>query len=524
MRVNFLKFSFLMAFLMVIVSACEKDAPTPEPPAADLSPLVMTYEDFITPDDVQIVSPDSTYISVSAAFVEKMGIDNFKNRVVTIWRTIGTVPFVRIITDSKVENGEIILTTTRGEFSDMFSDAEFSIESDLYVDRDAPTRVTRAGTNEEVDDVSEKYIDDEGVHHPAVIILDENSPITRSIQTRAGVAKNYYTAEELLESNLAFDIISIDSDFEFGYPEYDDDDDDDSDDDDDDEGGAEVYIRGKVGVAAKLSAYANIDISWFKLRKLEAGVKGSVEAAAKLSVGIEREIEKKWEKKLASLGKTTLVYWVGVIPVPFTLESSLVQRTEATATASIELLASGKYQLEFEKGFKYEYNTGWTNTSKESKSTKSFSFDGINGSASLEASTGTFYEVGFYLAGSAGPKMAFGPSISAEAEVSAAYDPSEGFTVEANVGAYASLSGNIGAKVKVLGYTLAKWETNFDIFKATMFEGSLSWSFTEDAWNQLNLEWTNSMNHDSSEWTFSAPQYPASPYPLRDGKNFYFVK
>ena len=161
MRVNFLKFSFLMTFLMVFASACEKDTPTPEPPAAEFSPLVMTYEDFITPDDVQIVSPDSTYISVSSAYVKKMGIENFKNRPVTIWRTIGTVPFVRIITDSKEENGQVILTTKRGEFCDMFSDVEMSLETDIYVDDDAPTRATRAGTNEEVDDVSEKYIDDE---------------------------------------------------------------------------------------------------------------------------------------------------------------------------------------------------------------------------------------------------------------------------------------------------------------------------------------------------------------------------
>ena len=520
MRVNFLKFSFLMTFLMVFASACEKDTPTPEPPAAEFSPLVMTYEDFITPDDVQIVSPDSTYISVSSAYVKKMGIENFKNRPVTIWRTIGTVPFVRIITDSKEENGQVILTTKRGEFCDMFSDVEMSLETDIYVDDDAPTRATRAGTNEEVDDVSEKYIDEEGIHHPAVIILDENSPITRSIQTRAGEVKNYYTAEELLESNIAFDIINLNSDFEFGYPELDDDDDDDNSDEDDDDGGPSVFVRGKVGVSAKLSAYANINVSWFRLQKLEAGVRGSVGASAKLSVGVEGELKKKWEKKLASLGSTTFVYWVGIVPVPFKLESSLMQRTETKASASVELLASGKYQLEFEKGFKYENGIGWTNTSKESKTTKSFNFDGIYGSASLEASTGTFYEVGFYLAGSIGPKMAFGPALSAEAEVSATVLP-EGVTVDANVGAYASLSGNIGAKVKVLGYTLAKWETTFDIFKATLFEGSLSWSFTEDSWNELNAEWTNIMDQNSAQW---APQYPTTPYPVRDGKSLYFKK
>ena len=120
--------------------------------------------------------------------------------------------------------------------------------------------------------------------------------------------------------------------------------------------------------------------------------------------------------------------------------------------------------------------------------------------------------------------MAFGPALSAEAEVSASIVPNEGVTVDANVGAYASLSGNIGAKVKVLGYTLAKWETTFDIFKATLFEGSLSWSFTEDSWNELNAEWTNIMDQNSSQWTWDAPQHPVAPYQLRDSESLYFVK
>jgi hypothetical protein len=101
-----------MAIAMVVMSACnDDDSPVLEPKPEDLVPFAMTYVDFITPDDVQILTADTTSISVSSAYAEKMGIKFFKDRAVTIWRTMGTVPFIRIITDAQENNGKIILTT-----------------------------------------------------------------------------------------------------------------------------------------------------------------------------------------------------------------------------------------------------------------------------------------------------------------------------------------------------------------------------------------------------------------------------
>ena len=66
---------------MVVMSACkDDDSPVLEPQPEDLTPFAMTYVDFITPDDVQILSADTTRISVSSAYAEKMGIKFFKDR------------------------------------------------------------------------------------------------------------------------------------------------------------------------------------------------------------------------------------------------------------------------------------------------------------------------------------------------------------------------------------------------------------------------------------------------------------
>ena len=508
MKFKFFKLSVIMTIAMVVMSACEKESIDPQPKPEDLKPFAMTYVDFITPNDVQILSEDTTLISVNMEYAEKMGIKYFKDRAVTIWRTMGTVPFIRKITDAQERGNEIILTTTRGEFADMFENVDMSLVSDLHVDRDyQPMGATRSASGELVTDISDKYQDDNGVYHPAVIIFDEDSPMAINMQTRSGVTRNYFTAEELLEQNATFNIINVQSDFKFDhrYPKKD---------DEVDNNGSSVHFRGKVGVSAELSAYANVSVGFFKLKKFEAGVKGSLGLTAKMGVAIQKQVEKEWERELMPVGGHVMVFWVGPIPVPLVYESSINHRTKVSGTASLDLLASGKYTLSFEEGCLYEAGKGWKNISKESKSSKAFNYDGIRGSAKFEANTGIFYEMGIYFGCSAGPEFSFGPSISAEAEVSSSATMDKGLDVNASVAAYAGLSGEIGAKVKVLGYNLAKWSTTFDLFKLTLFEGSLNWHFSEESWDKLGVEWNTILNQGSDEWNLGKATQTMIPYRL----------
>ena len=503
-----------MTIAMVVMSACkDDDTPVLEPQPEDLVPFAMTYVDFITPNDVQILSSDTTRISVSSAYAKKMGIKYFKDRAVTIWRTIGTVPFIRIITDAQENNGEIILTTKRGEFSDMFENLDASLVTDLYVNRNyVASRSTRNSAGEEVTDVSGKYMDNEGVYHPAVIIVEEGSPAARSLQSRTGSTKNYFTAEELLEQNASFDILNVQTDFKFDhkFPK------------DAEDTETAVHIKGKVGLSAKLTGYADINISWFRLMRFEAGVKGSAGVSTKLSFGLQKEIEKEWTTEIMPVGGHMIVFWIGPIPVPLVYESSINHKTKASATASLEVLASGKYELSFSKGILYERGNGWKDLSQKTKTEKYFRFDGIKGSAKVEASNGIYYEMGIYLGGSMGPEFSFGPYVSAEAEVASTMDVvNQQMIVEGSLGAYAGLAGELGAKLKVLGYELAKWSTTFDVFKLTLFEGNLTWTFTDESWGKLEAEWNHLMNQGSEEWDFDNAAKVVVPYRLPEqGMNF----
>ena len=513
MRTKFLDLLVVIAFAMTLASSCNKHHSSADPkPEIRKEPLVMTYEDFITPSDVQILSSDSTRISVSKAYVEKMGITDFKDRAVTIWRTIGTIPFVRIIKDSKVENDKVILTTERGDFCDMFENLDISLETNLYVDRDyVPALATRSGSTLEVEDVSGKYQDDAGVYHPAVIIFDEDSPALKGLQTKTGETKNYFTAEELLADNFSFDLINVNSDFilDYAYPKT-----------DEDKGvadsDAKIHVRGKVGVNAKLSSYINVNISWFKLKKFEVGFKGNLGLAAKVNVGVEKKLEYKWEQKLAELGYVTSVFWIGIIPVPYSVETTIKEKIKAMAQASIAVYTTAKYDLGFEKGILYTSSDGWKNTSKENTRKGSFNLDGLKGSGRLEASAGTFVEVAVKFGFSAGPTFSFGPKLSAEAEASAGVDLHNNI-FEGKVGAYVGLSGELGTKVDILGYTLAKWTTTFDLFKITLFSGSFKYTYSDEEWNNLQAEWTTIAEKHSSQWEWSdRTNSPSIPYRLPD--------
>ena len=509
-----------MAVVMAMISACNKHgSDTPATPARQ-APIVMTYEDFITPDDVTILNSDTTKIAVSSSYAAKLGVTDFSNRAVTIWRTIGTIPFIRIITSAKVEKDRVVLTTERGEFCDMFENLDVSLETDLFINRDyVPSVARRSGTTLNVNDISSKYTDENGVLHPAVIIFDENSPAVRGIQTKTGETKNYFTAEELLEDNFDFDIIDVHSDFEldFAYPKEKDED---EDDDDDDDSAARLHIQGKIGLLAKLSAYANINISWFKLKKFETGLRGEASIAAKASIGVEKEIKKEWEKELLSLGEVYSVFWVGIIPVPYSVETSIKAKAEASAKASIAVYASYQYKAEFEKGCRYTSDNGWENTSKKGGSNSKFTFDAIKGSAEVEAELGAFYEVAVKFGGSAGPTFALGPKLSAEAsaEASALGNNNAAFKVSGSASVDIGISGELGTKITILGYKLAKWSVGFDLFKIKLFEAGFEYTYTYDGWDRFETEWTHLLDQGSDEWEWNetGPAQASIPYRLPD--------
>lgn len=484
MKTKVLLISLFIGLLSVV--SCTKN-PFEENKEKQTEPFAMVYEDFILPDDIKILTDDTTKISVSTAYLDKMLITDLEGRTTTIWRTIGTVPFVRKIQSAQVENDRVILTTAKAEFSDMFENLDAQLSTDIYINNDyKPVKVTRSGTGAIVDDYSGKYTDENGVIHPAVVIFEPvaEPSISNELITKTGGEKNYFTAEEILSSNFEFNIINVNSNFKFDhkFPQREEDDD-----------SPQIHLMGKVGVSARLSAYFNVKIGFFRLKKFEAGIEGSAGLSAKVGLGVKGKYSKEWENTIANFGKTTVVCWLGPIPVPFTVESRIKQKASGEATATAQILTSANFNTSFETGVKYE-SGDWRSVGYGSRSSSSFSFDGAEGSAELEASCGVYFETGLFLCGSAGPTLAFGPSIDALAGVTANLNPVEQkFSVEAEYGAYAGLGAEIGAKVKILGYTLGQWNTTVNLLRVTLLRDVYSHTWSIGGWEDYRNNWMNSI-------------------------------
>ena len=55
----------------------------------------LTFENFVTPNDVQILNADTTEISVNKALAEKLGITSFVNHPLGIWDAKNHMPYAR---------------------------------------------------------------------------------------------------------------------------------------------------------------------------------------------------------------------------------------------------------------------------------------------------------------------------------------------------------------------------------------------------------------------------------------------
>lgn len=517
MKKHFITLLSFIAILIGVAAGCQKDQTPETPDPEDRKPFAMVYEEFITPDDIVINSTDTTSITVSKAYADKIGVTEFKGRVVTIWRSIGTTPFIRIIDDAKLEGNQYILTTHKGEAADMFEELDMSFDSDLYVDQDIPTKATRGNSDYEVDDISERYTDEDGVVHPAVIIFEEPGQLSKSLATRAGgEEKNYYTAEELLADNFEFDLINVkelsvkidktlktDKDSLFS-----------------------VNISGKAEASARLTLFGKLKISMFGLRQFKFGLRGDADLKARVGLDFRVKKELEYEHDIIQVGKTTLVFWAGPIPIPLTVEPKLVYKSKVEAKAELSLYASAKVGGEFQAGMEYDSSRKdkWKNIT-EGSSYKTVAIDGIfpsdtlltnpgHGvaiSASAEGNFGTYWETGLYLAGSAGPKFSTGPKFGVEAGVEGSLDVLTGnLTAGVEAGAYIAWAGDVGVKFKFLGYKIGEFSYKYELLRwdAARYSSEFTYNIRtgktefEEGWSLLledNEKWDEELDENASE-------------------------
>lgn len=440
-----------------------------EEPTAEV--MVLTYDKFLQSNDVEITSPDTATISVSKAFLEANDIDATVGTTpvpLVVWRSMNTAPFVRNVVKSEVKGDKVELTTTYGDMGDVFPDADFDLDTDLHVNRSqSARRMTRSGRSEVNPD---RYIDEEGTYHPAVFIVEEGEDLADETgevrKTRAEEAQ-CFTAEDLLEDNADFRILNIDTKVRnISLPVV-------------NEKDAKVNIYAKDNyIKAIAGLKVNVQTKWFKLKKFECITYGDF--ALKTTVGLDASAKysKEVNKQLATFGRCTAVFWVGVIPVAVTSEMGLRSTGEFNFNAKCDVSTTIDCWAKYEAGARYE--GGW----KGVKSGSAGCNKAVNVKTEVElnanAELATMLYANVMLYGCAGPEINLGPKVNAEATAklmsSVEGNTGKGY-LAGNYKVGISVGGSVDAVIKIWKWELARWSQPFTIWNGPSKEDSFRIDF-----------------------------------------------
>ena len=160
-------------------------------------PVGFIFNDFLTPEDIQILNADTTQISISKELADKKGIDNFVNRPMGIWLNLREASFLRRGTKQTLAGDRYIIDVVKAELAEVLPiGKDITLKTDVYVNPEALVNTaTRGDEGKDLSQIMEEMsIDKDGCFHPVAIRFDEE--MTRS----SNMPDVYYSPLELLAS------------------------------------------------------------------------------------------------------------------------------------------------------------------------------------------------------------------------------------------------------------------------------------------------------------------------------------
>ena len=215
----------------ITFTSCQDDVidngkSTPAPEGAQkalLEAYGLTFENFVTANDVQILNNDTTEISVNKALAEKLGITSFVNHPMGIWDAKNHLPYARKATAEELLGDRYILTVQPATTAEILGDKKVTLNTSIYVNQNVTGDQTRAGLD--MPSYAAKFMDEDNVIHPAVILCTDpygydntyhDSDAQPKAGTRATGEFQYYDAEALAKegsrASVRRNILSIHED------------------------------------------------------------------------------------------------------------------------------------------------------------------------------------------------------------------------------------------------------------------------------------------------------------------------
>ena len=443
-----------------------------------LEPLGLNFFDYDTSSDVQILNADTTKIGVSKALAEKLGISSFVNHPTGIWLGTDQHPFHVRATNERTEGDRIILDVVKAGIGEFLIGKRVGLDTRLFINENAA--LTRGGSG----DLSSRYTDNDGFIHPiGVRIIHRDCEPTDLTRSMDAFESEYYTAEELLGMNNTRGIIDwiedriddiseaakkawrghyftidekgniisinteIKADPKFGS----------------NGDTLNVHIKAPASLNLNYKFYLDVDRDYAVvpiLNKFDAGVEGRFAFKPQITIGFDKE------KKLAKVKKNIwnftafsfsftigpAVFWVDVNP-------SLYMKFDANVKGSFY----GGVKYEYERTFKggVRYTNKWAAYGETEEVKNQVSFITPTTAFKAEAGIGLFLGVDLIINKLAGPTIAIGPKLSANAELKIA--PLEDKPINFNAEVKAGVNAEMGAKLKVWEFELGDWSTELEL-------------------------------------------------------------
>ena len=461
-------------------------------------PYGLVYTDFISSNDVQILNADTTMISVSKAYADKMGITDFVNHPMGIWQSLEERAYMRRATAQRLENGKYILNVVRSGLGEVLANQDVVLNTGIYVNPNAGAN-TRGAAG-----IANKYTDEDNIIHPAAVAISRRAgESTRGSYNQYGVL----SAEQILNGEsfnlpqtrgLIGDIYDAFTEFvtfidnvakngvefkgdkktqvvktegtlkpkkieiKMGK-----------------EKGDTLVINSKIpydvviDYTMKLDSKARvkgITEMWdtksinpidFTCNYFEGRFDGKVSVAPEMTIGIGGKVEIPEDKqnvKLCDITEFTFTFMAGIIPVAITVQPAIYLHIEAGAEGKVYTGIKYEYESQFAAGVKYDKKNGGWKPIADYKTTKNeFSFIKPRGTFKAEAAVGVLLGCDVLVDMVAGPTLSVGPMLKAGLEAKLALYDEIPFTFEAGI--KAGIYGRAGAKIKLWKLELFDWET-----------------------------------------------------------------
>lgn len=453
-----------------------------------LEPYGLSFQEFITPNDVQILDADTTQISVRKALADKLGIKSFVGHPMGIWERMESDSYMCKATKEKLVGDHYILDVAPASLAELLNGKDVRLSTDLYVNQDAQAVRSRAAADN-IPEYAAKFIDEDNIIHPTALTIlpsaDGDQNPTRSGYTAFGTfstedimmarqsGSRWWPLDEIKELVEDFydwtkdkttytikqyhrnkTLINAHTDFtrtiEFGAGNR--------------EKKDTFNVTVKCPVDFGLNATFILDakgslVSLPEFNRFETSVAGNFAFSPQVTIGYSKEFkipEDKQRLKLYNFPTFKLQFTIGVIPVVITIEPYLFLKFEAEVSGQAYMGVRYEYASHFQFGAEY-VNKDWNVIKGYDTDKNKLSMIPPTGVCKAHAGVGLMLGCDVIVQKLAGPKIAIGPKLTADAELKLSQEPDVLFKFNSSVDF--GMVGEIGAKLKVWKWELAEWET-----------------------------------------------------------------